>query len=461
MTIVDSVVNSIIDAWNGGPANWRDRLAEQITLTSPEGNEFTGKWRGSPRTMAKKLGVLRHPKIKGDIVQDLDVASILYTITFWFEGENNDTEAAAFVQACKENGTWTIIHPVHGFLVLQLVTVTELANPVESGNITEINSEWIEPIDPLELKTGRELAGIVDARADDLNITAAQQFADNILAASEGLRGAIESTTDGIERVTDLFLSPLFTTVDAIDNAVDAIQRGITDTHNATIFRAEQLAGQIQNLINLPLFSNNQLDGRVAAYNAVIAGLSDQLPGQTEAILPATSSDEATINSISTIELALAAAIGAMARSVVTSAVSPRGLGADDTGALQTKSQAIKAVVDLSAAFDDMTNNLDAAMDAFSTNDIDKQYYSQSQSYNDAALLIYLAIEYLLSTAFELSIERRFVLQKPRAPIEITITEYGELGEGDSLLDLFIRSNNLQGQDILLLPAGREVVIYA
>jgi hypothetical protein len=41
------------------------------------------------------------------------------------------------------------------------------------------------------------------------------------------------------------------------------------------------------------------------------------------------------------------------------------------------------------------------------------------------------------------------------------VTEYGSLGDADANYDLFVRSNNLSGNDILLIPAGREVVIYA
>lgn len=461
MGIVSSIVDSVIAAFNGGPTNWRDRLASEIVLLSPEGNEFRGKWRGDSSTIPKKLGVFKFPKVKGDIIQDLDVGATLRPITFFFEGENNDTETRAFMQATKESGPWEITHPVHGFLGLQLATVTENTRPIENGNITEINTEWLEGLDPLTLKTARELKGIIDSKTDDLNITAAQQFANNILATSEGLRGAIKSTTDGIERVTDLFLGPLFTTVDALDNAVDAIQNGITDTHHATILKANELAGQIQNLINLPLFANNQLDSRIAAYGLVIGALSEQLPGGDEALLPDTTSDDALINSIATLELALSAALAALGNVIITSAVSPRGLGPDDTGALATKSQAIKAVTDLTDLFNDLTNNLENAQELFDTNDIDNQFFSQSESFTDAVLLVHLSIEYLLTIAFDLSVERTFVLEKPRTPIEITITEYGDLGTGDSNFDLFIRSNNLQGQDILLLPAGRQVLIYA
>jgi hypothetical protein len=456
---MSGAIQGLIDVFLGGPSSWQERLEGAISFISPEGNEFTGKWRGSPRNMPKKLGILRHPKVAGDIVQDMDVGSALYSITFYFDGENNDTEARAFFQACKENGQWEVTHPVHGFLGLQLVSVAEIDNPVASGNITELNTEWIEPIDPLTLKTARELAGITDGKIDDLNINAAQQFADNILQATETLKGAIETTTNGISNLSDFVLGPLFTTVDALDNAVNGIQDGIQDTLNATVLQVNALAGQIQNLINLPLFANNKRD-RLETYALLVAGLGDLLPGQSESTTTPTASNQVKRNATLTVELGMNAALASSAKIVTTTAVSPRDLGADDTGALETRAQAVQMAEDLTDIFNDIVEKLEAVQEDFSTLDIDDQYYSQSGAFADAALLFGISIEYLLSIGLNLAVERSFILDRPRTPIEITITEYGSLGENDALYDLFIRSNGLIGKEILLLPSGKEVIVY-
>jgi hypothetical protein len=42
----------------------------------------------------------------------------------------------------------------------------------------------------------------------------------------------------------------------------------------------------------------------------------------------------------------------------------------------------------------------------------------------------------------------------------VAIEEYGELGEDDSNLDLFIDSNRLEGDEYLIMPKGRELVVY-
>jgi len=461
MGILGDTWDSIVAAFNGGPANWRERLAGEISLISPEGNEFTADWRGNSRSMAKKLGVLKHPKIKGDIVQDMNVSSWLYPISFFFAGENNDTEANRFGAACTERGTWDITHPVDGFHTLQLVSVTRNDNPVESGGVTEFNTEWIEPIDPLSLKTGREMKGIIDSKVDDLNVSAAQQFANSILATSEGLKDAIKNTTDGIARVSDLLLSPLFTTVDALDNAENAIQQGMTDTYQATIFQVESLAGQVQNLIELPVFSGNGLGNRMVPYADLAAAFLAMRPGESDRTVRNTASDDEKVNAIATLELGLAAVVASIGRIISTLSIVPRGAGPADTGALATRPQAIQTIIDIQALHDSIIEGIEAAADEYNDRLIDSQYYAFLLSYSDISSLLGLAIEYLLSATEQLAIERRYTLDRPRAPIEIAISEYGSLGADDANLDMFIRSNDLHGPDIMLLLAGREVVLYA
>jgi hypothetical protein len=460
MGFLGDTVQSLIDAFNGGPSDWRGRLAGEIVLKSPEGTEFRARWIESSRETSKKLGILKHPKIRGDFAQDMKAASTLWSIPFFFEGLNNDVDAKAFNYACcNEDGNWDITHPVHGSLGLQLISVKQIDKPVESGNVTEFNTEWIEPIDPLTLKTAREMKGIIDAKVAALNVSGAQAFANKILDASNAMRGAIESTTEGIGRVTDLILGPMFTTVDALDNAENAIMNGIRDGYNATVLQVLSLAGQVQALIELPLQAESS-GGRAGTYALAATAFLDLLPGGSRRTIRTTATDQEKINAMATVELALTATIAALGSITTTMAISPKGLGPDSVGTLATRADAVKMATDLAATFNTIVDAMELAQDDFSTKTIDKQYYSFLESYADAASLIYLSIEYLLQAAMNLAIERRFTLEYPRAPIEIAITEYGGLGVNDFNLDLFIYSNDLHGKDIMLLPRGREVVVY-
>jgi len=130
------------------------------------------------------------------------------------------------------------------------------------------------------------------------------------------------------------------------------------------------------------------------------------------------------------------------------------------TGQLETRTQAINAAESIAKMFSDITVILDANQEQFENLDLDFQYFSQSQAWQDLSLLVATTTNYLLQASFELAVEKFIVLRRPMTPADITVQEYGTHGEDDSNLTLFIDSNKLKGNDILLLPAGREVVVY-
>jgi prophage DNA circulation protein len=84
-------------------------------MTSPEGKTFSPKWRGDPRTFAKKLGVHEYPLVDGDVVQDLRTSSNRYTFTVHFDGENHDIRIRTIFSKLVESGApgrWSTLFTV-------------------------------------------------------------------------------------------------------------------------------------------------------------------------------------------------------------------------------------------------------------------------------------------------------------------------------------------------------------
>lgn len=438
------VLDDIKEALSLGPNDWKERLAATVELVSPTGATFSALWQKSPRTVEKKLGIYSYPKVKGEIVKDLEVNSDRYEFSIYFEGANNDLDGARFFQACKERGTWVVTHPVHGALTLQLVSVTETDDPTDSGNVTQLATKWIEPINEATLQTARQMVGATTENVKDLNISGAQQFADNVSQLSAELVQDIRDATNIATGIIDTATRPLFDTLDALDNVVNAIQSAIQTTLTATTIATQGLSGQIQNLISAPTGGTGGVAVKTDAFASLISGLTEQLP--TAELSPYI--DTAGIkNRVAVFELALVAAKGALA-TIVTSAT------------LNTRAEALSAADAIVGLSNQIDRALDGAQTAFNLQAIDDQYFSQAESFATGAKTISDAERYLLLVAPDLSIERRFTLDRPRAPIEITITEYGGLGPNDSTLDLFLESNGLKGTEIVMLDRGREVVVY-
>lgn len=458
-----SVFDQIADIFNGGPDDWAARLQPDFVMVSPEGNEFRPKWSGDSRSFGKKLGVFVFPKVKGDIVQDLDVSSTIYSIPLHFDGKDCDLNARAFFQAAKETGRWNVTHPVHGFVELQLMTIRENDEPVTSGGIITIDTEWIEPIDDTTLLTAAEAASNVNTAIDALNNSAFDQFTAALDTSTEALASGIDATVQGIANVTDFVLSPLTSSVDFLDSTMNLIQNGINDTLNATVLDVQSLAGQIQQLVITPSFGAVNLEQSQGLYDDLVEEMATLLPG-TGGTLSAQEANRTLI-----VELAMSAAISAYGKIAVNGiqAAQAAGITIPTTSIslegepVATRSQAVEAAQNTADLFSDVTDSLETLQEAFETKDIDEQYFAQALSFSDASVLAARTIQFLMISAFDLKVERRFVLDRPRCPTEIAISEYNGAGEQDANIDLFIRSNNLTGDEIYLLPAGREVTVYA
>jgi hypothetical protein len=427
---------------------WVTRLRPSIKFVSPEGNEFEAFWQQSDHGISKKLGMFEYPLVRGTVVQDLQARSDQYTIPFGFGGQDHDQTAHRFILACRERGQWSVTHPTEGFLGLQLITITKLDRPVDAGNITRFTSEWIEPIDETSLQTAAELAGLVGNRFNDLNLGAADQFLKNIRSQKTSELFSLQQAVKRVQNAVDKVLSPIAAANDSIFSAQLSIQRGIQDTFDATIFKPLSLVGQVQNLIQNPARAIQDIRSRLSAYGDLAAELFGLTPTQ-----PTVQGKNFT----ATQELSLSAVLSSNAEIVVTGPQRPE---VPVTGALQSRAQAVEFAVDLRNRFVAITDALDGSQLLFEDNDLDFQYFSQSETFNTAAQLTSTAQQYLVATAYNLSVERRFRLKKPKTPLQIVGEEYGTWGDNDNLLDAFIAANDLRGTEILFLPAGREVSVY-
>ena len=445
-----SVLDRLKEILERGPDDWEARLAATIEMTSPSGVVFNPRWRGNARSMDKKLGIFSYPKLAGNVDQDLAVNSTSYPLTLFFDGKDHDLDAAAFFEAARETGPWDVVHPVHGYVQLQLVSISEQVQPVTSGGITVFDTDWIEPIDPDELVTARELRSKTDEAIKDLKVSAAQQFADNLTQRAASYTNAIESAADDVQTILDVATSPLFDSLDALNGLVNATQIALQSTITQTEIIVDSLAGQITQLAQLPVLGSGSGSTKLSALDDAIEAVSERLP--LTGSLPAGQDVEIQKNKVATYELALCGVIGAIAKAAV---IAP----------LLTRSDALILAERFGVQFLTITRYLESVQEAFESEPIDLQYQALGQSFSNAQAAITFATRYLLAVAPDLRVERRQILDEPKTPVQIVLEEYGELGEDDELLDLFISANGLNdtldGGGILILDRGTEVITYA
>ena len=428
------------------------RLQTKLALTSPAGLVFEAKWIGDERSLEKRLGIFKTPGVSGVTVQDLATEGVVYPLTFFFDGPDNDLESDRFFKACQETGRWTVVHPVHGEKKLQLVSVTEDVQPVTSGGVTAFETEWLEVKLSTDIKTS---AGVKDpalqsvksapqlgsetvSQSTDLKVEAAEQFDSVVELDTADKSGKLKVATGETVGAFTNTLENLTATVAEVQAQVDSIKRGIDATIFGPLTDVLALAGQIQALIATPEQIVTDLKTKLETYGRFKDAIFDNSPE---------TSTPANVNTVAMQELALTAALGAVAVSSVTAE-------------LESRQDSIDGIESNLAYFDSMTDGLDQIQELYADQLLINSYFSQSQSYADAALLNALTVAFLLSSSFDLAVEKRIVLSKAENPVMIAMREYNGPGAADANIDLFYDSNNLTGQETFLLPAGKEIVVY-
>lgn len=416
-------------------------------MESPSGAVFEAKWIKSPRRGAKKLGAFDYPEINGTVYQDQGLASLGWPLQFFFDGPDHDKESDRFVKATGEDGPWAVTHPIYGPRGLQLMSWEEMVDPTNSGNIRGFETEWVEGIDPSSLKTTAEMLNLVGLLDVSVDISSAQQFSDGL-----GVLGSlnIASITSAMNKVTtavDTALGPLTNSVAAIQKEMLAIQRGIQDVLHSGIIKPLSLAGQIQNLIKTPLRAITDVKSRLNSYADLAAELFLIQPAKDGSETNQQGRNVALVQQTS-----LLATVGANALICATPV---------ETSGLKSQKDAISTAEQINGQYLAMVSNMEESQEVFDETSFADQHFSQEQSYYDSLMETAQAMEYLMASSFDLKKERIITLQKGTTPIEIATIEYGGLGPNDENLDLFLESNDLHGEDILFLMAGRTVKIYA
>jgi len=418
---------------------WQDRINPEIELVSPDGDFFKAKWRGNPRSFSKKLGLFNYPKVRGTKIQDLDSNSVTYPLTLYFDGIDSDLEAERFFNATNQIGPWDVYHPTKGFKLLQLIDIEEAIEPVESGGLTIFRTNWIEQPSEEITVSDAQLEDEINESLIEVNEASASQF-EQIIQDTASAVAAVKNTINKAVSAITAVQKEIASTVAAVEAEINSIQRGIQDTLDAVILNPLKLAGQIQGLIQLPGLIVGDFQARLSMYTEMAEEMLGLSPDDDN------NSPEA-FNTVLTQELTLSAIL----------AVTPV-VGASSE--YKIRKDSLLSLDIISGLFANTSDSLDLLQKNFEDVKIEQQYFSQSQSYNVALKATALSSQLLTRKIFDLTIQKTLILKQDKTPIKITIEEYG--GENfESNYDLFLTSNNLSGDEILLLRAGRGVVVYA
>jgi hypothetical protein len=422
---------------------WPERIGANIELSSPiSGEIFIATWRGNPRQITNKVSIHEFPDITGAKVQAQGAGPWFYPLTFSFGGADNDRDANDFMEALRREpkNKWRVDHPIRGPLFLTWLDAIENIEPVTSGNLTTIETNWVEGLPDSEEESAAQAQAVAEFQAEQANAKATEQFTQVAKQDTPSKYQSIKnSISDAITSVKSKI--SLVENFEIIDPQLLAIAAAIENTLSEPVIDTDALAGQMQLLVQLSVLGQNSATDAVAMFSDFANDVLLNAP---------TTADDIGVSQIAVTELVASAAIVAAGQSALI-------------GGITSRSELVTTAQALSDLLQNVTDSLDETQSLYDDEFIDKLYWSQSSAYADMLKMTNDANHFLFLSLLGLPAERTIILKEDTFTGQIAKNEYGNINiSGDDLgnLDKLITSTHWHGNDIYMQNAGASVLIY-
>jgi len=391
--------------------------------TSPSGIEFTFQFNELNRAGAKKAAVHEFPQQDEAEVQDLGNAAVRFAMELFFTGADYDQVADSFWEALAEKGPAKLLHPRWGDVQVLPLTYTQGEAFVDGMRRARFQIEFVTAGAVHYPITTENVEATLSEQFDEAQDSAAAALGEQLdpqTAAQEA--GAKSSITDAIDDFAKA-LRGVIAKNKELETKFNRQIKEITDNIDTLILDPVSLGQSYISLLRLPAQTTGNIKGKVHGYGLALGGLASNAADVVQG------------------------AMQFFQRLALLLGISEAVL----TGDLTTREEAI----DVSEALRDA---LDTAVSGVETIEGNVSGYSAPQdALAQARQIVSAASALMLEISFGLKTVRYLTLEGDRTPLDLVYELYGDLNH----LEEFESQNRLQGDDILLLPRGREVAYYA
>ena len=406
---------------------WKENL-RTLRYTSPNGNEFELDFGELSRSGAKKAPVTEFPGQDEASVQDLGNEAITIPISCTISGDDYDAEADRFWNALSEDGFGELEHPRWGNVTVLPSTREQTEQFVNGAGRAAFRIDFIRISD-----TAQEFPR-ARAAADD-------QVSSDVDTVGESLNAELEGTVlsepreqatlksqvlDTVEGFSDTFRDAA-AQVDGLTQEIDAQVRTIQSDIDSLVTAPADLFESVITFYRLPARTAANVGSKLDAYRTLYDTLADEF------------------RRTSTRYGELFGIVAASQINAVTAAAAESTV----EGGLPTRGSAARAVDSLTSLDADAASLI---AEIESNSGATAPYSVQA----DVARAVNRAAGSLIDRALSLPTERVLTLEQSYMPAALT----DELWSDPDMLDHLIDYNNLSGDELFLIPAGREVRWY-
>jgi prophage DNA circulation protein len=422
-----------------------DTRIRKAEYQSPSGESFVLYFDDVERSGAKKAAIHEYPQQDKADVQDLGNSAERFPFNCYFTGSDFDKMSDKFWNALSEKITpkkpAKFKHPRYGDINVMPLSWMQSEKLVEGLGRSDFKIEFIrvgeKVLFPLTVKSVANKvqesnlklkADLLNKTLDNFNPTDSLDIL-KIKEQQKEWKQSFKSNLSKILAVSDMIYSEAERTLTAIEDKIDEIESAPKEFFQDCIDvygYVQDAAGDIGNKINK---------------------LKDHVLDIYDKFVDIVNTEAQVIAFLCDVGAAISCAFGCS--SSVSTAETTTATG-ETVPAIQNRIEAIG----IAETFEEIRDLYIEIIEYFE---------SEIEGFHEDPEIISMIfesfgviIQNLIQYSFELRAEKKMILNSERTPIDLCYEVYGTI---DNLED-FINQNNLIGDEILLIPSGREVVYY-
>jgi hypothetical protein len=464
-------------------------MIREARYTSPGGKEITFGWETTKRDTELKTGVFTFPGKDGANVQHQGAGARTFPLVCIFSGNNYTAKADEFETMLIERGAAELQHPIYGTIKVKPVGHIEREDdPVKKLGEATVSVTFTETLTGEEAAELNEAAAdAIDEKYDEFVEAAVVDFASAVetgnIAEQMYISGALETQTQSIiDNLQPIAMADKKSFADWLAS-VKELKYGIKKLYQ----KGMNIAGRVESvyttalnigrltlrIMKLPSTLSVSLAEKIKGYSTLTANLINQykndpfgiekIKAAYAAATLALTGGVAAIASGSALTIAEVAALtGAVPVSPARSSIrNPSSSGIETAGnapgvtasisaGITSREEAVEAVNKVTDFFETLI--------AFQDTKIAQNVFVDAAPAAHIALneLVHSSIQLILNASFSLPMQKTITLDRDRQVIELCAELYGTT----DYLDEFIIENNINIDELELLPMGRKVSYY-
>jgi hypothetical protein len=411
---------------------WQQRIKE-AAYTSPSGERQVFQYENVRKQIDKKTSSFDFPDANGTLIQDLGHSGRRYPLQVIFWGDDYDTVSNDFEKMLLEKGVGRLEHPVYGTInVVPFGRIVRRDDLKTAANQAIFNVTFYETIGEFFPKEQEDQRSSILKALDDFKESISEEFKDLL-----GITSSVEETNFQVryQRILDdttNSLSNIAKVQDDINSEFNAIVDSINNGIDILIEDPLTLAFQTVQMIQSPARAVGSIIARLNAY----ADLANDIIFGDDAVktkgLDSNNANEFHVNDLFVSTYITGAIVAVINHEYITK-----------TDALLDAERIVNKFQEVKDWRDDNFESLEKI--------------DTGASYQQLQKAVSLTAGFLVELSFDLQQEKSIVLDRNRTIIDLCGELYGEI---DERLDFMINSNTMNGDSIIELERGQEIVYF-